>query len=283
MTVLRRSDLLRPRLVAGTLRMRLTVAVARRTGRMVSVQLHPDLPRLLVPADDWVGHFLREEAFEAQERDFVERALAPGDAVVDVGAHMGVYTLLAGHLVGEAGSVVALEPNPESFAVLEQNVIRHRLGNRVRVRHAAASDRDGSAELHMPPHHQAAWSALAEPSVGTARTVRVETVTLDSLLGDQRPFLVKIDVEGWERHVVAGAQRLLAAADGPHLLVEFSDVSAESADTTTSALADDLSRFGYEVFRYDPDRVALDPVGSYLRGNLVASKRIDELRSRLSH
>ena len=70
---------------------------------------------------------------------------------------------------------------------------------------------------------------------------------------------------------------------GKHLLVEFSDVSAESADTTTSALADDLSRFGYEVFRYDPDRVALDPVGSYLRGNLVASKRIDELRSRLSH
>src|SRR4051794_37699417 len=202
--VLHRSDLRHPRFFFGVLRQRLAVAAARRTGRIVGVRIAPGLPRLLVPSDDLVGHFLREDEYELRDRDFVSRVLAAGDVFVDVGAHVGLYTVLAGHRVGGTGTVVALEPNPVSFAALERNVAKHDLGRIVRTVRVAASGRDGIAELYIPPREQAAWSSLGPPAVGTERTIPIETATLASVLGDLRPFLVKVDVEGWERHVIAG-------------------------------------------------------------------------------
>src|SRR5262249_17462759 len=157
---------------------------------------------------------------------------------------VGLYTVLAAHRVGDTGTVVALEPNPVSFAALERNVAKRDLVRIVRTVQVAASDRDGTAELHIPRRDQAAWSSLGPPAVGTERTIPVETATLASLLGDLHPFLVKIDVEGWERHVIAGGGHLFASTAAPHLLFEPFDVRTGEA----------LDRIGYGLYRYDARR-----------------------------
>ena len=241
---------------------------------MVETRIHPGLPRLLVPPDDLVGRFVMNGEFESRERDFVQRILGAGDSFVDVGAHVGVYTIPAGHRVGDTGAVVAIEPHPDSFAVLVRNVAAHGLSRTVRCIQVAASDEDGTAEFHMPFPFQAAWSSLASPSVETARSAVVATRTLDSLLGELRPLLVKVDVEGWERHVLNGGRRLFGSADAPHLLFEVTDTAA----------AEDLAQLGYDLYRYEPRRIALDRISSneYETGNVIATKRVNELRQRLA-
>lgn len=269
---LRPSDLRRPRFLAGVLRQRVLVAQARRRGGLVGVRVAPKIRPLLVPPDDRVGLSLRE-GFELAERDLVLRLLAPGDSFVDIGAHVGLYTILAAHRVGVTGEVFAAEPHPESFAVLEQNVQRHKVGQIVRPLHVAVSDENGRATLHMPQQSHAAWSSLGEPWAVSARSVDVETVTVDGFLQKIRPFLIKIDVEGWERRVFAGGAHTFSSPDAPHLLIELSEIESARA----------LCQLGYALYSYDTRRVALDPVSlsEFEQANLVASKRVEELRRRL--
>ena len=286
MITLRAADLLRPRFFLGVLRQRLTAKAATITRRNVRVSIGSTIPPLLIPGNDILVRFLREDDFERNERELVTRTLASGDTFVDIGAHVGLYTVMAGHLVGETGVVVAVEPNPVTFATLEQNVAAHNLYEVVRRRQIAVSDEVGTASLNVPMPRLAAWTSLGTPSVGVARSFTVPTTTLDELLDGLKPFMLKLDVEGWERRVVAGGRHVLAGNDAPHLLVEFSETRAESSGTTTSSLAEDLSELGFELFYYDSGRGRLEhePRGAtYERmKNVVASKRVDELKARLA-
>jgi len=285
-TTLRATDLLRPRFFFGVLRQRMTARAAAVARRTVRITIDPTIPPLLVPAGDILVRFLREDDFERNEREFVSRTLKTGDTFVDVGAHVGVYAILAGHRVGETGAVVAVEPNPVSFAALERNVSDHDLNRVVRCEHAALSDRDGTASLNVPAAKHAAWTSLGTPTVGVAHSISVPTTTLDILLDGLTPFMLKLDVEGWERRVLAGGQRVLASVDAPHLLVEFSDARAASSGSSTDSLAAELSRLGYSLYTYDSARGRFEPEqpgSTYERmKNVIASKRIDELRARLA-
>lgn len=268
------------------MRQRATARAAAFAGRSVRISIGPTIPPLLVPAGDILVRFLREDDFERNERDLVGRTLRVGDTFIDVGAHVGLYAILAGHLVGGTGTVIAVEPNPVTYDTLERNVARHRLDHVVRCERIALSDRQGTADLHIPTPRLAAWTSLGSPSVGVARTVTVETTTLDALLGGLTPFMLKLDVEGWERQVLAGGRRALVGENAPHLLVEFSDTRAEGSGSTTRSLADDLAQLGYCLYGYDSSRVCLEPEprgSTYARmKNVVATKRADELRARLA-
>jgi FkbM family methyltransferase len=134
----------------------------------------------------------------------------PGDTVIDVGANSGLYTLEAATRVGPGGTVVALEPNPDMTAVLRANIERNRLAA-VRVRPLAAAEAPGPARLYenlgrpnafglTPRHPDTPWRP-------------VTTVTLDQLAADEGlgpVHLVKVDAEGAEDRVLAGAAGLLA-------------------------------------------------------------------------
>lgn len=121
------------------------------------------------------------------------------------------------------------------------------------------------------------------PHVEVASEVNVETAPLAELV-DGQPTLMKIDVEGWERHVIAGAYRLLSSPGAPHLLVEFADVTAANAGATSGELAEDLELLGYRSSGTTTVRVSSRRSSGrrYGGANLVATKRIEELRARLS-
>src|SRR6266699_2559349 len=84
--------------------------------------------------------------FEATEREFLNRFLRPGDTFVDVGANIGLFTLIAARLVGPQGRVLSFEPTPETFARLTKNVQTNRLEN-VSCQQLALSDRAGEMEF----------------------------------------------------------------------------------------------------------------------------------------
>ncbi len=150
----------------------------------------------------------------------------PGDVVVDVGAHIGRYTLPAARF---ASRVISLEPDPENFALLEANVRLNGFRN-VTLLRIAASDRAGSSSLQRATGPNRGTSSLRPPedepgdSTRIGETVTVLCDTLDHILepfGLDRIDWLKIDVEGHERQVLAGARKTLALAR--HLVLEVAN------------------------------------------------------------
>jgi FkbM family methyltransferase len=173
------------------------------------------------------------------ERRLIEKLLARGGDFVDVGAHIGLYTVsVAEHIPGR---VLALEPNPSAFARLCENVALNDCGN-VTAERVAASSRLGYAALHLQDGGDSSWSTLVEDRLSGTEAVDVETTTLDYEVERHglRPTVVKIDVEGAETVVLRGAPRVLARR--PALLLEL---VAENAAAVVSILA----QLGYLVAR----------------------------------
>ncbi|HET9210250.1 MAG TPA: FkbM family methyltransferase [Thermoanaerobaculia bacterium] len=153
--------------------------------------------------------YLEGERF-MPERMIVRRLLRPGMRAVDVGANIGYYLLLIESLVGPRGSVACFEPEPENLRELRRNVERNRLEN-VRVLPAAVGAGDGRISMRTGIN-----AAVAGEGGGD---FTVPLTSLDSALEGPVDF-VKIDVEGYEGHVLAGARRLLRE-HRPLLFVEI--------------------------------------------------------------
>ena len=155
----------------------------------------------------WTG--LHETGVQAA----VQGLLRPGLTFWDVGAHVGLFTLLAARIVGERGSVHAFEPMEENRRRLEEAIVRNGFGN-VTVHALALASKPGDALLHG--HESSAmWSLAGEDAAGV--TVRCET--LDSLRLPP-PDVVKVDAERVELDVLRGGSRLLASRS-PSVLVEL--------------------------------------------------------------
>lgn len=144
--------------------------------------------------------------YEPEQTRLFEAHVGPGATVLDVGAHVGYYTLLSAVLAGPTGRVVAFEPSPENAAFLLRHVRINRLEN-VRVEQAAVSDRAGTARFGSGSG--SGTGHLAEAGELTVRTVTVDEVCAEHGLS---PDAIKIDVEGAEASVLRGARETLAGA-----------------------------------------------------------------------
>jgi FkbM family methyltransferase len=148
----------------------------------------------------WLG------SYEYEKRKIFERTIERGTVVFDVGAHVGFYTLLASVLVGPRGKVIAFEPLPRNLGYLRSHLSINRVAN-VSVVEAAVGDLSGAV----------LFDEGLGPSMGhIARegSLRVQAVTLDEMVMTGKippPAYIKVDVEGAEARLLAGARKVLSA------------------------------------------------------------------------
>ncbi|MFM8862061.1 MAG: FkbM family methyltransferase [Acidimicrobiia bacterium] len=160
---------------------------------------------------------------------FLGRTLSGSDVYVDVGANIGQFVIEAMRHLGRFGRVFAFEPNPRITAILRKNVMLHRTtGARgeVIIHECGVSDHRGTGVLHVPRSHGGRgtiWSATVEDvDRATIDEIDVELVRLDDVLGHLSHIRVlKIDVEGNEPNVLAGASELIESGR-----VDLGDVEA---------------------------------------------------------
>jgi FkbM family methyltransferase len=171
------------------------------------------------------------------------------DLVVDVGANYGEL-LLSGDYPPTA-AVVAVEPNPTVASLLRRSIAEHPHAASMRLEEVIASDRDdGTATLHIDP----AWSGSASVALaGAGRSgraleqVEVPVRTLDALTADApdgASLLLKVDAEGWEAAVLAGATGLLERAGAVTALIEFDPDHLRRAGADPAALFATLASVG---------------------------------------
>jgi len=164
--------------------------------------------------------------FETAEIRFVDRYLRPGMTVLDIGAHHGLYTLLASKRVTTKGKVIAFEPSPRERQRLESHVRINSCSN-VRIEPIALGSRTEQAELYIV-HGAEDWcNSLRPPAIHEQISIlRVDVLPLDEYLtnaGIRAVDFIKLDVEGAELDVLRGAQNLLQMPPRPVILAEIQD------------------------------------------------------------
>ncbi len=187
--------------------------------------------KVFVDAADhtFAPHLVQDGYWEWWTTQFLARNLRPGERVIDAGAGIGYFTLLAADLVGAAGRVLALEPNAQSAALLRRNVQLNGLAGRVTVEEAALAGGGGRlVRLVIPPNSPIDAHVLKQdldPGAGArpvdARgTLLVRGRSLDDLV-NEAPDLLRLDVGDALEAAWEGMQRLLADRPDLRLIVTF--------------------------------------------------------------
>jgi FkbM family methyltransferase len=180
----------------------------------------------------------------------IQELLKPGMIFIDVGAHVGQYSLLASGLVGMEGTVHSFEPEPETFALLEQNVVINGLRN-VHIIRCALGKSFKDVELYVARPDNIGQTSLRQPNNFSGVRVKVRCRTLDDYAqehGIDRIDLIKIDVEGAELDVLLGARGILSRNPKPHIIIEFWEEFLQAYGSSCAQVAEFLQVSGYSLF-----------------------------------
>jgi len=166
-------------------------------------------------------HVMMDGFWEIWLTRFIARTVKPGMRAVDVGANFGYYTMLLADVVGAAGAVIAVEPNPDTATLLRRSVQLNGYAGYTEVVEAAlGAEADGSVAFFAPEGEPK--NAAVGPAHGRAgQEMVVPATSLDAIARRVGPIdFIKIDAEGGEEAIVAGMATILAEAP-PAMVLEF--------------------------------------------------------------
>lgn len=194
------------------------------------------LGKLEVPEPELTAEFLRR--------------VGPGMTVLDLGANIGYYTLLAAKAVGPSGRVLAFEPEMENAAALMKGLEANGFRN-VTVFPYAVSRALGQSDLFMATT-SGSHSIALRPSNASSLRQRVVTVALDGFLDpDVCPDVVKMDIEGSEVPALEGMRRLLADPRLKTLFIEAEPPILASLGLSAASITSLLEPYGFRCAYVD--------------------------------
>ncbi len=246
------------------------LAVAGQT-RMLKCRLADDVVRGMLNA--WSLHFQRSGAtnpivvnghrfyhtghpcalnmasglYEPKTVRLVHRLLRSGMTFVDVGAHLGWYTMLAARAVGRTGHVYAFEPEPSNFDLLRHNVAVNGYGGCVTLVRKAICETPRRVSIFTSKEDSAYSSMYATPGVGT-ESFEVEATSLDHFFSERawpHVDLIKIDIEGAEGTALRGMVELSRRTPDLKLIIEYIPALLAAAGDTPRRLFAGLEELGF--------------------------------------
>lgn len=201
--------------------------------------------------NDACGAAILDGRFEETERRFVESYLQPGMTFLDIGAHHGLYTLLASRRVRAAGRVIAFEPSPRERKFLARHVRLNRCRN-VTIQPFALGNHTGTGKLFLIEGRETGCNSLRPPEVkDPIREMIVPIRRLDQVLEKlsiEQVDLIKLDAEGGELDILRGAGRVLERSPRPVILAEVQDIRTRPWGYEANEILRYLSQRGYSWF-----------------------------------
>jgi FkbM family methyltransferase len=217
-----------------------------------AVMVRTDAGYLLCPDDDHalIAALVEIGDYEPGTRSLIQRLLIPGDVFLDVGANIGVHTVTAARAMQGRGRVVSFEPYVATAKLLEKSVWINGFSTITEVHSVAVTDRNDVRELFLGAtsgHHS--LFPLNQLKGSKEAKVDVKTTTIDSIMCDNlSATLMKIDAEGAELDVLAGAANLLEFNADIGLIVEFGPSHLVRTGVTISEWFEKFSSLGF-IFR----------------------------------
>lgn len=215
------------------------------------------------------------DRYESGTTHLLERVVKPRMTVLDVGAHVGYFALLAARLVGSGGAIFAFEPDPSNFELLQRNIALNSYVN-VSILQKAVAECSGPMRLFLDgkgsDRNSLVWNNKSR--FGQC-AVEVETVSLDEFLEARdirRVDFLKIDAEGAECAILRGMRRSLQSGKILRMIFEFAPAACEAADILPEEFLGQLTDSGFHLYQIEMSG-DLVPVSSSKLGLLVEQVR----------
>jgi len=184
---------------------------------------------------------------EFEDMSFLLHFLSKDDLFVDIGSNVGSYTVLAG-AVREA-RVIAVEPIPETYRRLMDNININGISNRTHAVNIGLGAEDGM--LKFSNGLDAENHVINFDQFDLTNSIDIPVRRLDDLLVNERPVMIKLDVEGFESEVIRGGGRVFASPQLQALIIELNG-SGLRYGYDENNIRDQLEKFGFNLCKYDP-------------------------------
>ena len=210
---------------------------------------------------------------EFEDMGFLLHFLRPSDLFIDIGANIGSYTILAAADI--KASVMAIEPHPETFALLLQNIAINQAAKRIEALNmalGASKDILKFTKTHDTGNH------IAVP--GEKDVAEVSVNTLDNVLYGKVPALIKIDVEGYEAEVLKGATATLNDPALKAIIIELNG-SGGRYGHSEEKIHNDLLGYEFKPMHYNPFKRTLSEATNFGTHNTIYTRDLDFVKSRI--
>ena len=197
--------------------------------------------------------------WEEFETNLFKNNIKPDDIVIDIGAHIGYYTLIAARLVGQKGKVYAFEPNPDTFQILKRNVKENGYKNVVLI-NKAISDKDSEAKLFLNKSNTGDHRLY--DSKDNRKFVDVSTISLDSYFRDKNKKinLIKMDIQGSEVKAFKGGLKTIRKNKYIKIITEIWPMGISLAGNTISQYLDMLANENFKYYEIDEKKKRLKDI-----------------------
>ncbi|MGI6152816.1 MAG: FkbM family methyltransferase, partial [Christensenellaceae bacterium] len=179
--------------------------------------------QLGVPAEDWKTAALLAKYghLEIGTEKFIQRFVKKGMTVVDIGANLGVMSILMAQNIGDSGKLYSFEPSPKVFEIMQNNLALNGFegAENIVLLNKAVADREG--EIRFREYETSGHSSIYDMDEKVVNMTKVKMTDLDSVLAGQAADLIKIDVEGAEPLVLKGMQKTIKNSPNLHIIMEF--------------------------------------------------------------
>lgn len=209
---------------------------------------------------------------EFEDMAFAMHLLRDGDGFVDVGANIGSYTVLASAAIG--AQTLSIEPIPSTFQYLLRNICLNDIKDRVTPLNMGIGAQDGV--LKFTSGLDTVNHVIDDRSTALVEHVEVRVTTLDKAVGALSPRLIKIDVEGFEHNVVAGASEVLLR-DSLHAVIMELNGSGNRYGFGEGIVHNRMNDYGFDAFTYSPfeRRLSRHEGISVQSGNMLYIRNLD--------
>ena len=229
-----------------------TAKMSDRLVRKLRPSLQPFMIKLIVPRYGYRYYCKIIDFAPGREDDIIEHFNpSEGNIVIDVGAHVGRYTLLGSKLVGRTGKVIAVEAHPGNFQLLKRNLQLNKSNNVITLNCAAYSEDNPNLRLFLAGEDRGntIYNTIMESRDATKKFVSIRALKLDSIVQDagieaHEINWIKIDVEGAEYEVLKGAQNILSNSKEISVLIEVHNVQN---DNLHGPILDMLTKHNFSI------------------------------------
>lgn len=194
----------------------------------------------------------------------------------DVGANIGYFSLLA-KAVNPRLQVYSFEPLPQNIECLKKNIALNPNFN-IQIIEKCVSDKNGTTEFMIPPQNECGWGRIAYRDLFDGTKILRDVITIDDFCHKnqiQKVDFLKIDVEGFEFHVLKGAEKLLSSPHAPHICIEMNTSCFEDMGVSITEIFQFLIDKNYTLYSLSKDgslAATSRPVENYLHLNYFAIK-----------
>lgn len=176
--------------------------------------------------------------------------IKPGMVLLEIGANIGYYTLIALKRLGPNGSILALEPSPVNLHALSENLRLNDADGRVKVIPHAAGSKPGVLPFYMMPRRNQSTFIMSDEYNVPETVIDVELLTIDDLLKEEsvKVDYFRMDVEGYEAEVVEGMVETLTRDDGPFgAFIEIHPSVLKKSGSSGSSFVARMEELGYQI------------------------------------